>query len=572
MRGNRNSDLLGSSASRRESRDAVENQKDTLFEQEYYGRGAGVGFSGEQDDQVQAAPAGIERPSGKRRMSYAEARAARLSESGEPEQAAPKEENAGDDYHGLPLRYHPQTEGFIPEVRNMRERLRSKGTGEPSRQRDIYEEPDYVEEEMTPPSSRGQYMQAPQEDDYQPMPQRREEPSYYYDDDNRGGMDAEDEYDRPGRSGRYEARQEERRGGRRGAGQPRNENSLMLGRAARENVAVPQSQVSDGVICPKCHAVNPEGARFCNGCGSNLTAAEGKRGYARRRVPEAEAAYESRKQQVIAVYSPKGGVGKSTVTKELAYMFANSADVNGHEIRVIVVDVDLDMPDVSTLFRVVPRPNMADWTRDIEADREAGRALRYEPDEIKKNYVVKVAPNLDVLCGTENLTEAKMITAGHLKTMITALQRCDYDIIMLDCANGVNVNTMRPLFMANQILWIATMDRTTLEETTRAFNALRQQSLDMSKIKVILNTVPKKEKEKQFNKQDIEGFITAPIMDGIPYTKDSRLANNAQEALVLGNPTEFTKAVRRIGNALYPLQDEEEKFGLFSRFFGRRKG
>ena len=216
MRGNRNSDLLGSSASRRESRDAVENQKDTLFEQEYYGRGAGVGFSGEQDDQVQAAPAGIERPSGKRRMSYAEARAARLSESGEPEQAAPKEENAGDDYHGLPLRYHPQTEGFIPEVRNMRERLRSKGTGEPSRQRDIYEEPDYVEEEMTPPSSRGQYMQAPQEDDYQPMPQRREEPSYYYDDDNRGGMDAEDEYDRPGRSGRYEARQEERRGGRRG--------------------------------------------------------------------------------------------------------------------------------------------------------------------------------------------------------------------------------------------------------------------------------------------------------------------------------------------------------------------
>ena len=163
-----------------------------------------------------------------------------------------------------------------------------------------------------------------------------------------------------------------------------------------------------------------------------------------------------------------------------------------------------------------------------------------------------------------------MIRSEHIQTILSALKQCDYDIIMLDCANGINAKIMRPLMMADTVLWITTMDYTTLEETKRAFKVLRTQQMDMSKIKVLLNNIPSKEREKQFDVADIEGFLGQPIVQGIPYDPNSRLVNNVADALVLGESTPFTRAMRKIGNELLPLP-EEEKAGLFSRLFGRRK-
>lgn len=558
MRGNRKSDLLGDSASRRSSREDAAGQfrsrnDDSLFDEEY--RGSGRYEPRTPEPAAKEFPAEPENPPVKKRRSYDEALAASESARLAP---AP-EEDEEDMFDPLPLRFHPQTEGFIPEARAERERLKGR-TAEPAGNRNDYDDgPAFDEaedEEMRLPAVQGRRRPAYEEEEERPvppLPRREREASYdngRYDDD-------------------YDPRKNDRRRERYALPEERPER----GRREREAAAIPQSRA--GVVCPKCNSVNPQGARFCNGCGANLanlnTAPEGKRAYKRRSTPEAEANYESRKQQIVAVYSPKGGVGKSTITKELAYMLANTTDINGRDIKVIVVDVDLEMPDVSTLFRVLPRPNIADWVRDIEADKEAGRPLRYSQNDISAEYVVHVNPNLDLLCGTESVTDSHMIRSEHIQTILSALKQCDYDIIMLDCANGINMKNLRPLMMADTVLWIATMDITTLEETKRAFKTLRSKwQFDMGKIKVLLNNIPVKEKEKQFDVADIEGFIGQPIVQGIPYDPNSRLVNNMADALVLGSQTPFTKAMRRIGNELLPLS-EEEKTGLFSRLFGRRK-
>ena len=593
MRGNRNSDLLGGASSRRNSRDDMSDQlreeSGALFEEEYRGSGRyGSQPASEYEDTPDVEPPARGTGSARKRRSYvddadegrygaflvsddsrnmeegpeeAEAAPVRkrrsyeeaIAASGSSREPRELEEKEEDMFDPLPLRFHPQTEGFIPEARAARERLKGRAAADPASRRRPYEdEPEFEEdeEEMVPPS-RPSRQRAMYEEEERPAPRRRSErESSYYNEEDEG----------------YAPRTSERRRSRSAITDER------MGRSRREKeaAAMPAGRAESGVTCPKCHALNPTGAKFCNGCGANLASVGGKRGYTRRQTPEAEANYESRKQQVVAVYSPKGGVGKSTITKELAYMFANSQDATGRDIKVIVVDVDLEMPDVSTLFRVLPRPNIADWVRDIEADREAGRPLRYEQNEISSEYVVHVHPNLDLLCGTESVTEAHMIKPEHIQTILSALRKCDYDIIMLDCANGVSAKTLKSLMMADTVLWITTMDYTTFEETKRAFKTLGKMQMDMSKVKVLLNNVPKKEREKQYNISDIEGFLGMSIVQGIPYDPNSRLANNAAEALVLGKPTEFTRAIRKVGNEFYPLP-EEERAGLFSRFFGRRK-
>ena len=566
MRGNRKSDLLGDSASRRESRNSEAEQRrednGALFEEEY--RGSGRYDKGASARPAQNVPAGEAAAPVKKRRSYDEALAA-ASAGARMAPPPPPEPEEEDMFDPLPLRYHPQTEGFLPETRAERARLKGRAADEePVTEQLPYEDDeaadyDRDDDRMLPATGRYQPAYEDEEEEDLPVPQPgRREPSYDRYADDRYGDDS------------YAPRMNERRRGR--AQLP--EENLGRSRRERELPAVPQGRAASGVVCPKCHTENPAGAKFCNGCGTNLQslvpAPEGKREYKRRRTPEAEANYESRKQQVVAIYSPKGGVGKSTITKELAYMFANTTDKNGRDIKVIVVDVDLEMPDVSTLFRVLPRPNIADWVRDIEADKEAGRPLRYNQNEISSEYVVHVNPNLDLLCGTESVTESHMIKAEHIKTILSSLKQCDYDIIMLDCSNGISLKIQQPLMMADTVLWITTMDYTTLEETLRAFKTLNMKQFDMSKIKVILNSVPLKEREKQFNIADIEGYLGHPIVQGIPYDPNSRLANNTAEALVLGTPTAFTRAIRKIGNEFFPLP-EEEKTGLFSRLFGKRK-
>ncbi len=558
MRGNRKSDLLGDSASRRSGREEAAEQYGTgnggmLFDEEY--RASGSNYPGGPAPAAEDGKAVPETPTVNRRRSYDEA----LAASENSRVASAPGENDEEQFDPLPLRYHPQTEGFIPEVRAERGRLRGRApeaAGKPETYGDTFES---EEEEIRLPGDPGTRRAAYAESEERtvpPLPRRDRKASY-------GGYNDGETYD-----DNYEAWGNERRRTRLQA----SGEMPVRSRREREIAAVPQSRAE--IICPKCKAVNPQGARFCNGCGANIenlrTSSEGKRSYTRRSTPEAEANYESRKQQIVAIYSPKGGVGKSTITKELAYMLAGTTDINGRDIRVIVVDVDLEMPDVSTLFRVLPRPNIADWVRDIEADKEAGRPLRYDQDEISTEYVVHVNPNLHLLCGTESVTDSHMIKSEHIQTILSALKQCDYDIIMLDCSNGINAKILRTLMMADSVLWITTMDHTTLEETKRALKALRQMQCDTAKIKMLLNNIPAKEREKQYNIADIEGFIGMPITQGIPYDPNSRLANNAAEALVLGASTPFTKAIRKIGNELLPLQ-EEEKGGLFSRLFGKRK-
>ena len=191
MRGNRKSDLLGDSASRRSSREDAAGQfrsrnDDSLFDEEY--RGSGRYEPTAPEPAAKEFPAEPENPPVKKRRSYDEALAASESARLAP---AP-EEDEEDMFDPLPLRFHPQTEGFIPEARAERERLKGR-TAEPAGNRNDYDDgPAFDEaedEEMRLPAVQGRRRPAYEEEEERPvppLPRREREASYdngRYDDD-----------------------------------------------------------------------------------------------------------------------------------------------------------------------------------------------------------------------------------------------------------------------------------------------------------------------------------------------------------------------------------------------------
>lgn len=77
----------------------------------------------------------------------------------------------------------------------------------------------------------------------------------------------------------------------------------------------------------------------------------------------------SLQQQMISVYSPKGGVGKSTIVRELAYVLSDMKR-NGRRLKILVLDADWEFGDVDSAFGICPSPNVMDWVKRICKDRE----------------------------------------------------------------------------------------------------------------------------------------------------------------------------------------------------------
>ena len=71
----------------------------------------------------------------------------------------------------------------------------------------------------------------------------------------------------------------------------------------------------------------------------------------------------------IAVHCPKGGVGKSSISKELAVTYAQS-EVNNNPLRVCLVDMDIDYGDIAVMLDLKQNKTMSDWARTYKVYRK----------------------------------------------------------------------------------------------------------------------------------------------------------------------------------------------------------
>lgn len=304
----------------------------------------------------------------------------------------------------------------------------------------------------------------------------------------------------------------------------------------------------------------------------SITDIRQERTYQYKSLSQPKPVYQAYKHQIIGIYSPKGGVGKSSITKELAAALSTASDQSG-PLNILVVDADWEFGDITTLFNVVPRPNVIDWIKDMEADkRETGHIHLYPRQEINARYVIHYSDTLDILAGPANPMEAEMVTAEMVTAIMESLRRSDYDVILIDSANSGHSRTLTPLMMSDAVVLIETLDTSTVAETSAVLNTLRSMQFDFDKLYMVLNRVPDDDARIDISVSEIARLLQLDIAAAIPEYDLLRLINNAGEAAVLKKPTSYSKAVYQLANQLIPIFDKPERKGFFSFLFKRKKG
>ena len=145
----------------------------------------------------------------------------------------------------------------------------------------------------------------------------------------------------------------------------------------------------------------------------------------------------ARPRRTVAVYSPKGGVGTTTIATNIAVVAAQrKAD------RVILVDLSLQFGGVATHLNLEPKLTIADVIRDEAALRE--------PD-LLRSYAVRHDSGLHVLAAPATPEKAELITPDHVSHILGTLLEA-YDAVVVDAGSVLDERALRIFETAETIV------------------------------------------------------------------------------------------------------------------------
>src|SRR5687768_10609394 len=207
--------------------------------------------------------------------------------------------------------------------------------------------------------------------------------------------------------------------------------------------------------------------------------------------------------QVIAVFSPKGGSGKTTLATNLALALKKETNQ-----RVALVDGNLQFGDVGVLLNLNPK------NRSVVDAVEGG-----EPDkDIIESVMVDHSTGIRVLLAPPSPEGADLVTATYLRKIVEMLRET-HDWVVVDLPSGLNDHTLGVLDAADQILVVAALEITTIKNVRLFLEVADQLDYERSKLRLVIN---RSDASQGIRIGDVEASIRRSI-DGT-IVSDGRLA------------------------------------------------
>ena len=159
----------------------------------------------------------------------------------------------------------------------------------------------------------------------------------------------------------------------------------------------------------------------------------------------------ARVRRTVAVYSPKGGVGTTTIATNIAVAAALK-----RPDRVVLVDMSLQFGGVASHLNLPPKQTLADVVRDETAMREP---------EIMKTYAMRHASGLHVIAAPGSPEGAELVTPELIETVIKMLLE-GYDSVVIDTGSNLDERTMTILDNAETVILPVYPEMTALNAVT----------------------------------------------------------------------------------------------------------
>ena len=176
--------------------------------------------------------------------------------------------------------------------------------------------------------------------------------------------------------------------------------------------------------------------------------------------------------RTIAIASGKGGVGKTSLSLNLAYKLSTMGQ------KVCLVDVDLGLANVDVVL-------------GLEANYNLEHIL-FE-DVPLKDALISVRPGLDIIPGGSGVARLAALEKRDQKKLIEQWgQLSDYDFLLLDNSPGITPQVLSVCLSCKELLLLVTPETTSLTDCYALLKVLKNNGLTLPPF-LVLNKVKDKQ-------------------------------------------------------------------------------
>jgi pilus assembly protein CpaE len=175
---------------------------------------------------------------------------------------------------------------------------------------------------------------------------------------------------------------------------------------------------------------------------------------------------------VAAVFSPKGGVGRTTISVNVAVAAAQSGK------KVCLVDASFQFGDVGVLLNLNPRNKSI---ADLASELQAGESY-----DSLEGFLVTHSSGVKVLLAPPTPEQAELVNPAAIKRVLEML-RNEFELIIVDCPSSFNEPTLAVLDEADMILTLLTLEITSVKNMRLFLEVCEQLGYGPEKIRLVLN-------------------------------------------------------------------------------------
>jgi len=253
--------------------------------------------------------------------------------------------------------------------------------------------------------------------------------------------------------------------------------------------------------------------------------------------------------RVIAVTSGKGGVGKTSISVNLALLFQSQGK------KVVILDADFGLANVEVMFGIRPQYNLADVIFDNQ------------PIE---NAITEGPEGIGFISGGSGIQNLGNLDKVRLQKLITQLVKLDnfYDVVIIDTGAGIADSVIEFVLSSPEVLLVVTPEPTSITDAYSLLKVVnRKKDFDRNSkaIKVITNKVDNYEDGKEIYEKIrmvVSKFLNIQLeyLGYVPYNRRVKQAVLEQKPVVIDAPnSEPALRLKSICNTLLNLPEEDEK-------------
>jgi pilus assembly protein CpaE len=240
---------------------------------------------------------------------------------------------------------------------------------------------------------------------------------------------------------------------------------------------------------------------------------------------------------VYAIFSPRGGSGKTTLAVNLAAQHAMEQPE-----RTALLDLSLTFGHAAVLLDLEPETSLA--AVPFESLNDFDRRTLGQ-------YMVEHSTGLQLLVAGTRPEEGEVVTAAHVRAALGTMKR-QFSATFVDCGSAFDEPTIAALEMADRVIVVCTPELNTLRdirECQRVFGEIIR--LDMKRVSFVFNH---NQPFAVLGREQFESALEQPMTFELPHAGEAayKAANRGEPLVLCNGNSAYSKAIERFLHSLVP--------------------